>query len=63
MRVIGIKTRLQLHVGALCTIFFLAVYAKMVCPFINGLPLFELGANLLIIGVVQIALLLYAHIF
>ena len=44
-------TRVQQHLTALAAVAFLAIYSRLVCPFINGIGLTELLANLLAVFV------------
>ena len=50
-------TRFQLHSSSLFAVFFLAVYGRLVCPFIGGVvSTFELAVNLLLVFAVQVVL-------
>ncbi len=50
-------TRLQLHTSSLLAVFFLAVYARLVCPFIGErVGAGELGFNLLSVFAIQVVL-------
>jgi len=50
------KARLQQHAVGLFAVAFLAVYARLVCPFIHGLAVADLLANLLLLFAAQVAI-------
>ncbi len=50
---IKILTRCKLHLATLVALFFLTVYSKLVCPFVDNLPLIELLINLVLVIVFQ----------
>ena len=52
---IDARTRLHQHAIGLIAVVFLAIYGRLVCPFINGLGVPELLSNLLLVFVVQVA--------
>ena len=54
--IIDRKTRLKMLGGTLLAVAFLSIYNRQVCPFINGLHVFELIFNLLGVLVVQLGL-------
>lgn len=51
--IIDIKLRLKLYVVPLVAVFFLAVYSRQVCPFIDSLPAAELLLNLMLVYLAQ----------
>ena len=53
--ILGGSTRLRLTGGSLLAVLFLTAYNRQICPFINGLHLLELIANLTGVLVVQLA--------
>jgi adenylate cyclase len=53
---IDLPTRLHQHAIGLAAVAFLAIYGRLVCPFIAGLQLPDLLRNLLLVWVAQIAI-------
>jgi len=54
--IIDAKTRLLLYLSSFVAVFFLAIYGKQVCPFIDRLPFSELTNNLLLIYLLHMML-------
>ncbi|MDQ6979306.1 MAG: hypothetical protein Q9M09_03900 [Mariprofundaceae bacterium] len=54
--IIDTKTRILLYLSSFVAVFFLAIYGKQVCPFIDRLPFSELTNNLLLIYVLHMML-------
>lgn len=48
--------RIQLHLISLVTIFFLWIYNRQVCPFIDGLSFWEFAANISLVFLFQLLL-------
>jgi adenylate cyclase len=53
---VDLRTRLQLHATGIVAVAFLAIYGRLVCPFINGIRLPELLLNLGSVYLVQVVL-------
>lgn len=49
------RVRLQQHATGLVAVVFLTIYARAVCPFINGVAMAEVAGNLLVVFVFQVA--------
>jgi|UPI00035EC1F6 adenylate cyclase len=54
--IVDAKTRLLLYLSSFVAVFFLAIYGKQVCPFIDRLPFGELTGNLLLIYLLHMML-------
>ncbi|MGL1902200.1 MAG: adenylate/guanylate cyclase domain-containing protein [Fibrobacterales bacterium] len=56
MSVINPKTRFLIHGASLITALFLAVYAKMVCQFIDSVPVYQIVQNIAALALFQIGI-------